>query len=452
MKDLIIIGGGPAGYTGALKAHLKGLDVTVIERDRLGGTCLNRGCIPTKALVKNAEVIRSFREREHYGILSEDFTIDYSKVKERKDNAVETLVKGLEGLFQGKKIEVIKGDAKFIDQQTIEVNGEKLQAKNFIIATGSVPQIANFEGSDLEGLMTSDDALELQELPKSLTILGGGVIACEFASIFNALGVEVSLVASKIVKREDEEIQKRLALFFKKQGIKLYVGARHSKVEKTENGYKTTFPTKKGDGEVETEAVLVATGRMPNIESLGLDNAGLKYDTKGIIVNTNYETNIPHIYACGDCTNTIELAHVASAECEAIIDIITGKDTTIDYRYIPNCTFTYPEIASVGLTEAELKEQGIPYEATKSNFIANGKAVAMSETDGFVKVLSSPDGLLLGVHIIGIGASELIAEATLAMKNNISGEAIIGTIHAHPTLPEAFKEAVEAFIEPIHQI
>lgn len=444
MKDIIFIGGGPAGYAGAIRAKQRGMDVLVIEKDRLGGTCLNRGCIPTKTLVKNAEVLRELKHAEHYGLMIDGYTFDYTKVKARKDSVTEQLVSGIENLIKGHKIDHVKGVATFKDEHTVTVDGIDYQAKVFVICTGSYPFKAGLPGAEHEGVITSDDLLEMTEIPKRMAVLGTGVIGMEFASIFNEFGSEVHVIGSTLLKREDAEVVKRLQIYLKKQGLKLHLGARPERIEKKEDGLHIYFPGKKGEEEVVCDVALMATGRKPAIEELGLDIVGIKYDAKGIKVNEKMQTNLAHIYACGDCLGKIQLAHLATAEALAIVENLAGHPAKVNYDAIPSCTFVYPEVASVGKTEEELKLAEILYRSAKFNFIANGKALAMNQTDGFVKVLADESGKLLGVHILGPGASDLIAEATLAVQNGLLLENIEQTIHAHPTLAEAIHEAVSA--------
>lgn len=453
MRDILFIGGGPAGYAGAIRAKQRGLNVVVIEKDRLGGTCLNRGCIPTKTLVKNADVIRDFKRATDYGLPEVPFNLDYSQVKKRKDETTEQLVSGIEQLMKAHKIETIIGTARFKDANTVIVGDQEIQAKTIVISTGSAPAKPDIPGVDLPGVITSDDLLEMDHLPKSLAVCGTGVIGLEFASIFNEFGVETHVIGSVLLRREDSDVQKRLQLFMKKQGIKFHLGARLSRIEKHEDGLEIFFPTKKGEESVVCEYALMAAGRKVVLEELGLDEIGINYDAKGIKVNDKLQTNLEHIYACGDVLGRIQLAHLATAEALSIVDNLTGHPTTINYDFVPSCTFVHPELASVGFTEEDLKEKGVPYKAAKFNFIANGKALAMDSTDGFVKVLADESGKLLGVHILGPGASDLIAEGTLALQNELSAEAIEATIHAHPTLAEAFHEAVSALDGiAIHQL
>ncbi|HHT20479.1 MAG TPA: dihydrolipoyl dehydrogenase [Tissierellia bacterium] len=454
MKDILFIGGGPAGYAGAIRAKQRGLDVAVIEKDRLGGTCLNRGCIPTKTLFKNAEVIRDFKQAAHYGLPQTDFSLDYGQVKKRKDEITEQLVSGVEHLMDRHKIETIIGTGRFKDEHTVIVGDREIQAKHIVIATGSAPALPNVPGIDLPGVITSDELLELEELPQRMAVCGTGVIGLEFASIFNEFGVEIHVIGSVLLRRDDSDIPKRLQAFMRRQGVKFHLGARFSRIEEHEDGLAVYFPTKKGGEDfVVVDKVLIASGRRQVFEELELDKVGIIHDAKGIKVNEKLQTNIEHIYACGDVLGRVQLAHLATAEAISIVETLSGNPQSINYDAVPSCTFVHPELASVGFTEDRLKEEGRAYKVSRFNFIANGKALSMDQTDGFVKVLADENNRLLGVHILGPGASDLIAEGTLALQNELTAENIMDTIHAHPTLAEAFWEAVCALDSlAIHQL
>lgn len=450
-KDLIIIGGGPGGYVAAIRAAQLGADVCLIENRRLGGTCLNRGCIPTKALFRNAEVISMMKESEQFGVSVEKFNVDAHKIQQRKRDVVEQLVGGIEKLVSSyKNIEFISGTGTIIDKNTVHVKtneGEEkdITAKNIIIATGSESCMPDIPGIDLEGVVDSDGILEFKEIPKRLVVIGGGVIGVEFASIFNGMGSKVTLIASRILKNVDKDICRRLPSFMKKRGIDVYVDIRAKEIVKTENGLlvKAQYKTKPKQIEVEADMVLVASGRNPLIKGLNLEKVGIAYSEKGIEVDENYETNIKGIYAIGDVNGGIQLAHVASHQGIYVVERIMGLNPHNKHDIVPNCVFTFPEVAFVGATEDELKESGINYNVSKFMFGANGKALAMGETEGFIKVISNADDdRILGVYIIGPHASDLIHEGTLAINKELNVDDIKNTIHAHPTLSEAFVEAV----------
>lgn len=452
MKDLIIIGGGPGGYAAALRAVDRGLDVAVIEEDRLGGTCLNRGCIPTKALVKNAEVVRTVKNLKAYGVEVDGYEIDYGQIKKRKDQVTESLVKGIEQMFKQKEIPVIEGRGNFVDENTVEVNGEKYTAKNFMIATGSIAFNPPIPGVDLPGVIDSDELLELEELPARLFVSGASIVGLEFASVFNELGSEVTVSGRTYLQREDREIQRRSQNYLRRQGMKFYLGGRVQNIAESDDGLVVTVEGRKGPEEVVVDKVLMSAGRKPNF-SCNLEAAGIEYDRDGIKVDNELRTNKPHIFAVGDVTGGNMLAHVATYEALNVVERLAGNPEELDYRAVPSCTFVYPEIASVGQNEEDLKEAGKDYQVSKFLYRASGKALAMDEPEGFVKMIADPDGLILGVHILGAGASDLISEATLAIKHRLSVKDLYDTIHAHPTLPELMMEAAMAIDDlAIHQL
>ena len=452
MRDLIIIGGGPGGYAAALRAKDRGLDVLLVEEDRLGGTCLNRGCIPTKALVKNAEVLRTVKNLKAYGVTIDGYSLDYSQVKKRKDEVTEQLVSGIELLLKQKEVVVINGKGVFVDSNTIEVGGEHYTANNFIIATGSLAFNPPIPGSELPGVMDSDELLQIEEIPEHLFVSGASVIGLEFASIFLEHGSRITVSGRTFLKREDLEIQKRTLNYLKRQGMKFHLGGRMKSIEKTEEGLKVIVEGKKGPEEVLCDKVLLSAGRKPNF-SCNLEAAGVEYTPQGITVDDELRTSQPHIFAAGDVIGGAMLAHVASYEALNIVERLSGNAEALDYRAVPACTFIYPEIASVGKNEEDLKKENIDYTASKFLYRASGKALAMSEPEGFVKMLADKEGKILGVHILGAGASDLISEATLAIKYNLHVKELYDTIHAHPTLPELLMEAAMAIDGlAIHQL
>lgn len=450
-NDILIIGGGPGGYVAAIRAAQLGAKVSLVEEREIGGTCLNRGCIPTKALYTNAELLNTLKEIDSFGIHVDNYSIDAEQVQKRKQAVVEQLVGGIEKLIKAQGIKVLRGRGKILDKNTVHValndgREETVSAKNIIIATGSRPSIPNIPGADLEGVITSDELLSFAEIPKRLAVAGSGVIGIEFAYIFNAMGSEVSVISSTLLKRVDKDITKRLPAILKKQGIKLYDEVRAKEITKGEKGLVIRASSKKEgkeDIQIEADYLLMASGREPVLEGLNLDTLGIGYDAKGIKVNGYYETNIPGIYAIGDVIGGIQLAHVASHEGIHAVEHIMGITSKARQEVVPDCIFIKPQIAYAGLTEEMAKEKGIDYKVSKFMFGANGKALAMGEPEGFVKVISSEeDNKIIGVHIMGPHASDLIHEGTLAIAHDMKVEDIKNTIHAHPTLAEAFSEAV----------
>lgn len=457
-KDVIVIGGGPGGYVAAIRAAQLGSDVCLIEMDKVGGTCLNRGCIPTKALWRNAEILNTLKNIEEFGISIDGYSINVEEVQNRKQKVVDQLVSGVEQLLKANKIEVLKGIASFKDKNTVTValadgSTQEVTAKNIIIATGSKVSPVPIPGGDVDGVMSSDDALNFKEIPKRITIIGGGVIAMEFAGIFNSMGSAVTIVhRSQILKRVDSDIVKRFTLSIKKRGIDLNTDCAIERIEKRDGLFYVLGENKKGKFEVESEALLVCTGRDPVTEGINLEGIGIEFGRRGIKVDGNYETNIPGIYAIGDVNGKIMLAHAASHQGICAAERIHGIENS-SHAPVPDCIFVFPEISSVGVTEDEAKEKGVNCKTSKFMFGANGKALSLGEPEGFVKVVSDEENHIIGVHIMGPHASDLIHEGALAISAKLKAEDIINTIHAHPTLSEAFHEAVSGLKgEAIHMV
>jgi len=445
--DIAVIGAGPGGYVAAIKAAQLGGKVCVIEKGELGGTCLNRGCIPTKTLYASAKFASKLSDAEEFGIEVKEVKINFAQVMSHKNSVVKKLVAGIGTLFKGNKIKLIKGVGKIVKQGVIEIakedgSVESVKAQNIIIATGSQPaNIPVFE-IDEKQVLTSTGVLELTELPSSMLIVGGGVIGCEFASIFNALGCEVTIVEllPKILSTEDKQISSLMRTLMKRKGMTILTKANIVKVTKGEAG--VTVELESGE-KLQAEKMLVSIGRKLNLD--GLEGIGLKTAEGKIVVDERMQTNISHIFAVGDIANRFQLAHVASAEGIVAAKNCMGMPATMNYHTIPSCIFTIPEITRVGLTEEEAKGEGYNVKIGRFPFTANGKAISMRETDGLVKIVSDGEtGDVLGVHILGANASDLIHEATLAIKLGAAAEDIAHTIHAHPTLSEAIMEASEA--------
>lgn len=449
-KDLIVIGGGFGGYVAAIRGAQLGAKVSLIENRELGGTCLNRGCIPTKALYKNAQYLNSLRIASEFGVELDNFTVDYKRVQKRKNDIVKKLTAGVGSLLSGNGVEVISATADIIDKNTVQVvdkygKTRNITTKNVLIATGSKPSMLPIPGIDLPGVISSDELLNMETIPQSVVIIGGGVIGIEFAGILNSFGVKVTIIEflPEILPSNDYEISKKLSELLKRKGIEIYTGTGVTQIEKSADKLIVTAKKDNNVQKYECEKVLVSTGREFNSGGINLQSLGIMYDKKGIKVDDKYRTSVPNIYAIGDAIGGIMLAHVASEEGKVAVENMLGMDTYIDYNCIPACVFTFPEIASVGITEQQAKKSGIKYTTSRFNFTGNGKALTMGENEGFIKIIASENKQeILGVHILGACASDLIHEGVLSMKNMISVQEIATTIHAHPSLSEGFLEAV----------
>jgi len=446
-SDVVIVGGGPAGYVAAIRASQLGSKVILIEKDSLGGTCLNRGCIPTKALLHSVGILESARQGKDYGVNVGEIIIDFAKMMSHKDAVVKTLVTGVQYLMRSNAIEVIKGIGKVISPTEVEVDSgqkETIKAAKIILAPGSVPLVVPIPGVDGSGVITSDGVLQLSEIPQSLLVIGGGAIGVEFATIFAKLGTKVTIVEMlpQIIPTEDHELSMSLKGVLERDGIKIFTSAQVRRIEDDPEGDKLiSVTTGEGEQKLTAELVLVAVGRKPNIEGLGLEAVGIKTERGRIVVNDRMETSISGIYAAGDAVGGIQLAHVASAEGVVAVENALGKGSAIDYRVVPRCIYTMPEVAAVGLTENQAREKELNLKVSRFPFTANSKALILGQRDGFVKVLSDArSGEIFGVHILGPQATELIPEATLAMKMEATVSEISSTIHAHPTLSEAIRE------------
>lgn len=446
--DLIVIGGGPGGYVAAIRAAQLGAKVCLIERKRLGGTCLNWGCIPTKALYRSAEVCALSKNSEEFGIVNTGTSVNWQQVQARKNKIVDQLVSGIAQLMKANGITVVEGEASFAGTNEVSVkktNGdiESISAGHIIIATGSKPAVLPIEGADLPGVLDSTDLLSIDHIPDRLAIIGGGVIGIEFATIFNAFGSKVTVIEflPSILAQLDSDLSKRLVPMLKKKGIEIFTGSKVMKIEKKDE-LILTVSTAKGEISIAADKVLMAAGRQPVTDGLQLENAGVVYDRKGIKTNSFGQTNVPNIYAIGDVTGGIMLAHTASHQGIAAVEHLMDFESQHNVMPVPSCVFTFPEIAVVGITEDEARAKGISYKTGKFMFGANGKALTLGEGEGFVKVISDENDTIIGVHILGPHASDLIHEGTLAIGLRLPADDVIKTIHAHPTLAESFSEAV----------
>jgi dihydrolipoamide dehydrogenase len=444
--DVVVLGAGPGGYVAALRAAQRGARVCLIEKDVLGGTCLNRGCIPSKALIHSAALWKRAQEGAAFGVLADNWTFDWGKAQRRKDEVVGTQVKGVQMLLGAAKVEVKHGFGRLVDARTVKVsaNGaeETVTAKAIIIAAGSEP--AGIPGVQVDGerVLTSTEALQLSELPRTFLIVGGGVIGMEFASMLSSLGTQVTVVEMlpQILAMEDPMLVRVLQGALQKQGVIFQVNAKVEKVETSPSGVRVQIS---GGASLEAERVLIATGRFLNSTEIGLEAAGVAVERGAIRVNERMETSVQGIYAIGDVTGISLLAHVASMQGLVAAANATGGRETMDYSAIPNCIYTDPEIASAGLSEPQAKEQGRAVKVGRFNFAALGKAMCIGETVGMVKVVADAQtDRVLGVGIVGPHATDLIAEGVLAVRHGLTAAQVAQAMHAHPTLPEALGEAM----------
>jgi len=453
--DLIVLGSGPGGYVTAIRASQLGLKTAVIEKESLGGVCLNWGCIPTKALLKSAQVFEYLKHADDYGLTVKEFDKDFDAVVNRSRNVADGMSKGVQFLMKKNKIDVISGYGTLKPGKKVDVDGTEYSADHIIIATGARSRELPNLPQDGEKVIGYRKAMTLEKQPKKLIIVGSGAIGVEFAYFYNSMGTDVTVVEylPRIVPVEDEDVSKQLERSFKKSGIKVLTSTEVTSVDTSGEGVKATIKTKKGEEVLEADMVLSAVGIKTNIENIGLEDVGIVVDKDKILVNDFYQTNIPGYYAIGDVTPGPALAHVASAEGILCVEKIAGQHVeAIDYGNIPGCTYCTPEIASVGLTEAQAKDKGIDIKVGKFPFSASGKASAGGHKEGFVKVIfDAKYGEWLGCHMIGTGVTDMIAEAVLGRKLETTGHEVLKTIHPHPTMSEAVMEAVaDAYGEVIH--
>ncbi|MEB2690364.1 dihydrolipoyl dehydrogenase [Chlamydia suis] len=454
--DCVVIGAGPGGYVAAITAAQAGLKTALIEEREAGGTCLNRGCIPSKALLSAAEIVNQIRHANQFGIHVDNFSIDYPAMVQRKDSVVRSIRDGLNGLIRSNKITVFSGRGSLISSTEVKVLGETssvIKARSIILATGSEPRA--FPGIPFSPssprILCSTGVLNLKELPQKLAIIGGGVIGCEFASLFHSLGSKVTVIeaSQQILALNNPDISKTMLDKFSRQGLRFILGASVSAIQDMGDRVRITI---NGNDE-EYDYVLVSIGRRLNTENIGLDKAGVICDERGVIpTDSTMRTNIPNIYAIGDITGQWQLAHVASHQGIVAARNIAGHRDEIDYSAVPSVIFTFPEVATVGLSPSVAQQQGIPVKITKFPFRAIGKAVAMGEADGFAAIISHETSQqILGAYVIGPHASSLISEITLAVRNELTLPCIYETIHAHPTLAEIWAEsALLAVDTPLH--
>jgi len=445
--DIVIIGAGPGGYVAAIRAAQLGAKVALVERDKVGGTCLNRGCIPTKALYYSARALTSARHAGDFGVQLGEIKFDVGRAIDRKDEIVKKLVGGVEQLLKGNGVEVLRGDGVIESAGKVTVKkaegAETIGCKSIIVSTGSEPAMIPAFNIDGKNVITSTEALSLRKVPESLLIIGGGVMGCEFATLFSAFGSKVMIVEllPTILSNEDKMVSRVILKRYKDTGVNVLTEVSVEDVKAVDNGVKTRL---KDGREFFTEKVLVTIGRSFNSSGIGLENAGVNLDRGRITVNEKMETNVKGIYAIGDVTGKMLLAHVASAQGIVAVSNALGKAKSMDYSAIPAGTFTDPEIGSVGLKEKDAAEKGMAVSVGRFPYAASGKAMGMGETDGFVQIVADQStDKVLGCSIVGAHATDLLAEVTLAIRMGAKTEDIVETVHAHPTLPEITLEAAE---------
>jgi len=458
--SVTVIGGGPGGYTAAIRAAQLGGKVTLVERDELGGTCLNRGCIPTKALLEAAETLRTVRRARDWGIEVGPVSFSFEKMAQRMQRTVKQLRTGLEFLLEKHKIELVRGTARLVGPTQVEVQMNAggvraIQAERIILAAGSVPVRPSLPGADGLGVVTSDGLLAMTTQPERLIVIGGGAVGIEFAALFQELGTQVTVLEMlpTILPTEDRDVSVELSRLFERAGMTLLTGARVTEIVNLAGEPTVTYQRAGTTSEVTGEVVLLAVGRKAETEALGLRAVGLECDRANVIVNDRLETSLRGVYAIGDAVRGVGLAHLAMAEGVVAAENAMGQHREIDRELVPNCLYTHPEVASVGLTEQAAQQAGLAVRVGKFTWRASGRAATMGEREGFVKVIAREDDeTIVGVHIVGPRATDLIAEAVLVLKFGMNVTELAETMHAHPTFAEALVEAALATRgEAIHQ-
>lgn len=452
--DVAILGAGPGGYVAALRAAQLGARVALIEKDRVGGTCLNIGCIPTKALTTSMELLLKARQAGEFGVSIPNAHPDLLSLMVYKQAAVDRLVSGVERLLKDHKVTLVRGEGHLVRPDTLLVTDAagtavEISARHVVLAPGSITARPPIPGLDLPGVMTSKEALDITEVPVHLIVIGGGVIGLEFACIYEGLGSRVTvleMMPTLLPGGTDKALAKRLALILRRRGMVIHTGATVQAIEPAENGLRVLFDKAKGEGSVESERVLVATGRWPNTGGLGLAELGVRMNGRAIAVDEYLRTNLPNVWGIGDGVGGTMLAHKAMVDGRMVAENVTGGQRTVDDQSVPNVIFTRPEVASVGLTEAQARAQGADVKVTQFPFSANPRAQILGEAEGLVKLVCEADsGRLLGVHLMGPHATDLIAEGALAVQVGATADDLAWTTHAHPTLPEAMLEAALGF-------
>lgn len=458
--DIVVIGSGPAGYVGAIRAAQLGARTVIVEKGSVGGTCLNVGCIPTKVLLACVGVLNSVKDGAEFGVKVKGFDLDIPAMMSRKDSTVKRLVGGVESLFGKNKIKLVRGSARITDPHTVTVDTadgvQTITTKKMVIATGSTTALLPLPGFEIgENVWTSTEALSFNSIPKSMLIVGAGAIGLEAGYTFARLGTEVTVVEmmSQILPAADTETANELMKALKKAGMKFMLNSTVARAEDTKTGKRVFIKTPDGEESREVEKVLVAIGRKAAISDIGLDEVGIKHDKYKILVDEHMRTSIPGVYAAGDCIGEPMLAHVGWTESIVAVEHAMGMNSKMDYRAFPACVYTTPECASVGMTETQAQERYKDIRVGKFSFNHNGKAMGIGETQGFIKIITEPRyGEILGVHMVGPHVTDLIAEAVVAMRNELTVDELVATIHPHPTLSEVTQEAaLDAIGRAIHK-
>lgn len=448
--DVMVIGAGPGGYVAAIRAAKLGLHVAVVEEDRAGGTCLNRGCIPAKAMIHAAETYRSAREADRFGVETGRVSFDYGKILAYKEETIDALVQGVEQLLAGNGVDRLAGKGTLLAGKKVRVATEEKEevyaADHIILAAGSKPLLLPIPGMDLPGVLTSDGLFRLQECPESLAIIGGGVISVEFATAFAGLGTKVTILEAlpRLVPNLDKEISQNLKMILKKRGVDIHTSASVQEVAEEDGRYVLRFTEKEKEQEVSARYVLCAVGRVPNTDGLFAEDALPDMERGRVLVDEKFETSIPGVYAIGDLIFGMQLAHTASAQGTVVAEHLAGKSASVDLSVVPSCVYTDPEIASVGLTEEDAKEQRIPVRVGKFIMSANGKSLISREERGFVKILAAEEsGVILGAQMMCARATDMIGELATAVANGLTAKQLLRGMRAHPTYNEGVGEALE---------
>ena len=459
MVDVAIIGAGPAGYVAAIRAAQLGAEVVLVEKDEVGGVCLNRGCVPTKAVLESANLLSRIAKAAKYGISVDNVSTDISSIMQRKNGIVKRIVASTRRLIESYDVEIVEGTATVTGSREVTVAGsssvKKIEANNIIIATGSEPAPLRVLGLETARIITSDEALAMEDLPRSLLVIGGGAIGIEFACMFNRLGASVTLVEmmSQLLPGEDEEMASFLQHLLEEDGVNVLTNARVTGIERKKDETAVVVEARNGERTATAEEILVAVGRVPKTDCLGIDDIKID-ERRRIVVDKRMRTNIPNIYAIGDAVGRYMLAHVASAEAIVAAENVMGTDVEIDYCAVPRCVYTSPEVASVGLTEKQAKMSGHQITVGRFSLLNNSRALTLSEDRGGIKVIADAgSGEILGIHMIGSKASEMIHQAALAIRLEATVEDVADMIYAHPTVSESLKEAaLDATGRSIHKV